>query len=134
MGIHCRLLLCFANLRISRYIRIYGGDQSEIAMAKTLIHEAVHAFDGLTQRKTPNHDGFDQASVLAGLKEYNSMFNLGYSDEDLEILSWSGLQKSKEYKSFINSRAKENERSYDEEDTYVKTKMTILMFGTISDD
>ena len=62
------------------------------------------------------------------------MFNLGYSDEDLEILSWSGLQKSKEYKSFINSRAKENERSYDEEDTYVKTKMTILMFGTISDD
>ena len=118
----------------STYYRPDGGDQSEIAMAKTLIHEAVHAFDGLTQRKTPNHDGFDQASVLAGLKEYNSIFNLGYSDEDLEILSWSGLQKSKEYKSFINSRAKENERSYDEEDTYVKTKMTILMFGTISDD
>ena len=69
------------------YYRPFGEDQTEIAMAKTLLHEAVHAENGLSKRRTPFHDGFDQASVLAGLIEYNSTSNLGYSNEDLEILS-----------------------------------------------
>ena len=113
----------------SRYYRPYGIEQSEIAMVQTLLHEAIHAVDGLTQRETPNHNGFDQASVFSGLKEYNSAFNLGYSDEDLEILSWSGLQESEEYHDFIKSRAKENNRTFDEEDRYVKSRITIIMMG-----
>ena len=113
----------------SKYYRPYGIEQSEIAMVQTLLHEAIHAVDGLTQRETPNHNGFDQASVFSGLKEYNSAFNLGYSDEDLEILSWSGLQESEEYHDFIKSRAKENNRTFDEEDRYVKSRITIIMMG-----
>ncbi len=113
----------------SIYYRPEGIEQSEIAMVQTLLHEAIHAADGLTQRKTPYHDGFDQASVLAGLIEYNSTFNLGYSNEDLEILSWSGLQESVEYCDFIEHRAEKNNRTFDEEDSYVKSRITIITVG-----
>ena len=113
----------------SKYYRPKGGDQCEIAMVKTLLHEAVHAKDGLTQRETPSHNGFDQASVLAGLIEYNSTYELGYSTEELEILSWSGIEKSEEYKGFIEHRAAMNNRTFDEEDAYVKLGITILTYG-----
>ena len=113
----------------SKYYRPQGGDQCEIAMVKTLLHEAVHAKDGLTQRETPSHNGFDQSSVLAGLIEYNSTYELGYSTEELEILSWSGIEKSEEYKGFIEHRAAMNNRTFDEEDAYVKLGITILTYG-----
>jgi RHS repeat-associated protein len=113
----------------SKYYRPVGGDQCEIAMAKTLLHEAIHAKDGLTQRKTPSHNGFDQASVLEGLIEYNSTYKLGYTNEELEILSWSGMQESEGYKEFIEHRAKMNGRTFDEEDNYVKVGITTLTYG-----
>lgn len=113
----------------SKYYRPNGNNQCEIGMVKTLLHEAVHAEDGLTKRETPFHDGFDQASVLAGLMEYNSMYNLGYSFEDLEILSWGGLQESMEYCGYIERRAEMNNRTIDEEEKYVKERREILMYG-----
>ena len=113
----------------SKYYRPNGNNQCEIGMVKTLLHEAVHAEDGLTKRETPFHDGFDQASVLAGLMEYNSMYNLGYSFEDLEILSWGGLQESMEYCGYIERRAEINNRTIDEEEKYVKERREILMYG-----
>ena len=113
----------------SKYYRPNGGDQSEIAMVKTLLHEAIHAKDGLTQRTTPSHNGFDQASVLAGLIEYNSTYELGYTNEELEILSWSGLQESEGYKEYIKRRATMNNRTFDEEDNYVKVGITTLTYG-----
>ena len=116
------------------YYRPNGMDQSEIGMVQTLLHEAVHAVDGLTQRKTPDHNGFDQASLLAGLIEYNSTYNLGYSNEDLEFLSWSGLQKSEEYRTYISNRAKLNKRTFEEEDSYVQSRITIINFTTNIDD
>jgi hypothetical protein len=118
----------------STYYPYYGFEPSEIAMVTTLLHEAVHAYDGLTQRTTPDHNGFDQASVLAGLMEYNSTYNLGYSNEDLEILSWSGLQKSSEYKNYIEGRAERNNRTFEEEDKYVKSRITILTLGADFDE
>ena len=41
---------------------------------------------------------------------------MGYSNEDLEILSWSGLQESVEYCGFIEQRAILNNRTFDEEE------------------
>ena len=111
------------------YYRPFGEDQTEIAMAKTLLHEAVHAEDGLSKRKTPSHDGFDQASVLAGLIEYNSTYNLGYSNEDLEILSWSGLQESIEYYDYIERRALKNNRTFDEEKRFVDNRIFDIIVG-----
>ena len=118
----------------SKYYRPNGGDQCEIAMVKTLLHEAVHAEDGLSRRKTPSHNGFDQSSVLSGLIEYNSTYNLGYSTEELEILSWSGLEESEEYKGFIERRATINKRTFEEEKNYVETANTLLMYGGSLDD
>ncbi len=118
----------------SKYYRPNGGDQCEIAMVKTLLHEAVHAEDGLSRRPPPSHNGFDQSSVLSGLIEYNSTYNLGYSTEELEILSWSGLEESKEYKDFIEHRATINNRTFEEEKNYVETANTLLIYGGSLDD
>jgi hypothetical protein len=113
----------------SKYYEPNGTRQCEIGMVKTLLHEAVHAEDGVTKRVTPLHDGFDQASVLAGLIEYNSMYDLGYSFEDLEILSWGGLQDSLEYCDYIERRAEMNNRTIPEEEKYVKERREILKYG-----
>ena len=118
----------------SKYYRPQGIEQSEIAMVQTLLHEAIHAVDGLAERETPYHDGFDQAAVLTGLMEYNEIYDLGYSNEDLEILSWSGLHDSVEYCTYIEHRAEINNRTFDEEDNYVKSRITILMLGADSDE
>ena len=112
----------------STYFRPYGREQSEIAQVKTLLHEAVHAYDGLSNRKTPNHTGFDRASIMEGLVEYNKTYNLGYSCEDLEILSWSGLQKSEEYGKYIEERTKSSGRSIDDEREFIEERITFLMY------
>ena len=38
------------------------------------------------------------------MKEYNDTYNLGYSDEDLEFLSYRGLDNSDEFKQWISER------------------------------
>ena len=112
----------------STYFRPFGLEQSEIAKVKTMLHEAVHAYDGLYNRTTPNHTGFDRISVMEGLIEYNKTFNLGYSDEDMEILSWSGLQQSEEYGKYIEERTKRSGHSMEVEKKYVEERITILMY------
>lgn len=66
--------------------------------------------------------------------EYNSTYNTGYSNEDLEILSWSGLQESVEYCGFIEQRAILNNRTFDEEDDFVKNRITAIMYGADLDE
>ena len=86
-----------------------GRKQNEIGMVKTLLHESIHAKNAL--EGIPNlssHDGFNRETLLNGLKEYNSTNNLGYSDTDLETISWSGLENSKEFDSYIQNIAKQN--------------------------
>ncbi|MBO2524592.1 MAG: hypothetical protein CW341_02655, partial [Bacteroidetes bacterium] len=112
----------------SMYFRPNGLDQSEIAQVKTLLHEAVHAYDGFYGRKTPNHTGFDRISVMEGLKEYNKTYNLGYTEEDLEILSWSGLQESEEFGKYIEDRTKTSGRSFKAEQEFIEERITFLMY------
>ena len=100
----------------------YGRKQNEIGMVKTLLHEAVHARDILNGIFIPkNHDGFDRISVLDGLKEYNKNFKLGYSDDELEIISWGGLTKSAEFKDFMKTKAEKNKTSIEIETENYKT-------------
>jgi RHS repeat-associated protein len=75
--------------------------QNEIGQVKTLLHEAIHVRDAGSQK---NHNGFDRETLLKGLQEYNSTNNLGYSDDDLEIISWGGLQDSREFDNYIWSK------------------------------
>jgi len=95
---------------------------SEIAIAKTLIHEAAHlkiASENNTTKDDNNHDYFaneNYASVIKNaLMEYNDERKLGYSEEELDALSWEGSHKSAAFKGYINDKMKKNNTSYDTE-------------------
>lgn len=103
--------------------------QNEIGMVKTLLHEAIHAKNALDGILNPdNHDGFDRATLLAGLKEHNETHSLGYSESDLEIISWSGLTKSKEFDSYLQERSNKSGNSKDQEFRNWKIEITKLIY------
>jgi hypothetical protein len=92
--------------------------RTEIGMAKTLIHEAIHAKIGLTNKDDDaNHNTFStyQSTMLSALKEYNTDNKLGFSDSQIEALSWEGAQKSDAFKTYINGIAEKNGTTYDQE-------------------
>ena len=93
-------------------------ERTEIAMVKTLIHEAIHAQISTTSKKDDkNHNSFSkhQKVILEGLKEYNIDNDLGYKDEQLIQLSWEGMEKSSGFKDYINGKVVEKGTSYEEE-------------------
>jgi hypothetical protein len=56
-----------------------------------------------------------QSKIFKGLIEYNTENNLGYSNEQLEQLSWSGMTESKALKNYISRLAKKNMTTTEEE-------------------
>lgn len=97
--------------------------RTEIAMAGTLLHEAVHANITAGRKKFTdnvednNHNDFSkkQPLVLQGLKEYNQSNNLGYTDQQLADISWEGARDSKEFKKYIAGLAQENHTTPEDE-------------------
>jgi hypothetical protein len=90
-------------------------ERTTIGLVKSMLHEAVHAKIGTTSvNDDENHDNYsiNQGKILAGLKEYNTENNLGYSDNDLEVLSWEGSQKSNAFNSYIACMAEKNNESF----------------------
>ncbi len=101
-------------------------ERSEIGMAKTLIHEGLHAKIGLTNKNDDdNHDTFSsyRGSLLTALKEYNTDSKLGFTDGQLEALSWEGIHKSSAFKTYLTDLSTKNGTTYDEE--YNKWNTTI---------
>jgi RHS repeat-associated protein len=94
--------------------------RSEIGIAKTVIHEAIHAKIGAStfDDDDSKHDYYNsnyRNVLLNALKEYNTDNKLGYSDNQLEALTWEGLDGSKGFKDYIKDKAKTNKTTYDEE-------------------
>lgn len=110
----------------SEYGRPHGTELSEIVKVQVLLHEMVHSDNDLKKIKTPNHTGFDRESVLKGLIEYNNTNNLGYSKEDLEIISWIGLEKSDEFKEYIKQKSENSGRTLDEEKQSFENNLNML--------
>ncbi len=113
----------------SEYGRPNGIEFSEIAKVQVLLHEIIHANNKLDNIQTPNHDGFDREKVLLGLIEYNETNNLGYSNDDLEILSWCGLTKSNEFKEYINSQSRKNGNSEEKEIQAFNIRLNLLLIN-----
>ena len=90
--------------------------KTEIGLVETFLHEAVHARDiaNLTTG-SKSHEGFDREAVLDGLIEYNDTFGLGYSFEQLEIISWGGCQNSPEFQNYIEEKAAQNNITYNKQ-------------------
>ncbi|MBA3706159.1 MAG: RHS repeat-associated core domain-containing protein, partial [Bacteroidetes bacterium] len=112
-------------------------ERSEISQAKTLIHEALHAFIRLTVPSLPkpeknatkeeiekykkaqdqSHDIYSGYinKLVAALIEYNTENKLGYTKEQLTALAWQGVEDSAAFKTYLNDLAKKNKTTYEEE-------------------
>jgi RHS repeat-associated protein len=93
-------------------------EETEIAKAKTLLHEAIHAMIYPSGKEDDgSHNLFSQHQKLLfeGLVEYNKDNNLGYSEEDLEALSWQGIHQSEAFKNYIQNRATKSGKTYEQE-------------------
>ncbi len=93
----------------------FSDDANEISLVYTILHEAVHAVEGANGMPSPeNHDGFDRKTVYEGLVQYNKQFLNGrYSNDELEIISWSGLTKSPEFDKYIYDLSIKNKSNFD---------------------
>jgi|GEM_PF-3037460 len=104
-----------------------NNERSEISLIRTIIHEGIHAKLALSPEINDDdkHNKYSeyQKDVYNALTEYNKDNKLGYSDEDIEAISWGGAFDSDAFKSYINNLAKKNGTTYDEE--YRKWDKTI---------
>ena len=95
------------------------SERTEISLARTLLHEGVHAKLALNPKidDDDEHNKYSeyQKNVFSALVEYNTDNKLGYSSEDLEAISWGGATDSKAFHNYINDRAAKNGTTYRDE-------------------
>jgi RHS repeat-associated protein len=96
----------------------YTYERSEIGKARTIIHEGSHSYLGAKGIKEGgDHSTFNayRSMMVDALKEYNTDNKLGYTDDQLNELSYGGTRGSKQFKSYIQGLADKNGTSYDDE-------------------
>ena len=116
-----------SNSKLNKSQEIIEGDKSfsvkysisDIWMVNALFHEALHgriAGSGQLSKDQPNHDFHSEyrSKILVGLHEYNQENKLGFTNEQLEILSWDGLTPSNAFKNYITKNAADQKITYNE--------------------
>ena len=97
-----------------------GYSLTEIAKARNIIHEGIHSYIGGKGMKESN-DGHEvfmnyHTMLFDALVEYNNTNNLGYTNEQLIDLSYSGIpQENSQFISYIQGFANKNKTSYETE-------------------
>lgn len=103
-------------------IPVLNGEKMEIMGMNTmgrvlnLLHEGMHAFliskagtEGAGENDIAAGEISYRQDIEKGLKEYNMQNNLGFSDNQLEDLSYLGLQGSNEFNSHFKLDRKAND-------------------------
>lgn len=94
-------------------------ERTEISLARTIIHEGIHAEIALTPslNDDDNHNLYSsyQSKILNALVEYNRENKLGYNHDDLEAISWVGTTSSDKFKEYIQGHANKNGTTYEQE-------------------
>src|SRR5882757_2525981 len=92
----------------------YTYATTDIALATSIIHESIHAF--IMNQRGNGVEGFKgnmrddpqdhemiatkfRNEIVSTITEYNDNKKLGYSKEDIQTLSWLGLQNTKAFSS-----------------------------------
>ena len=106
---------------------------SNIGVISVVIHEAVHQKIMLTKdinKDDANHNTFNKYlnSMKEAISEYNISNNIGLTNDDITILSYQSQQNSTNFKSYIETEAKNNNRTYDEQKSYYYSILTVLFF------
>ena len=87
--------------------KTFGESQknlTEMGQALNMLHEAGHA-NLIAMGERADEKGLAATlhdDIVQGLNEYNTQNNLGYSKENIELISWYGLQLSPEYDERFN--------------------------------
>jgi len=91
---------------------------SEIAIAKTIIHESIHAKIGTTFKEDDDHHNMYntyRALLVAALTEYVKDNKLNYTQEQIEQFSWAGIQASDSFSKYLTELASKNNTTVDDE-------------------
>lgn len=107
--------------------------RNEIAMAGTLIHEALHArqFIDRLALDDPNHSEFirlARTQYIQALQEYRKTNNLEYTYEQMEMLSWEGSTDSDLFKKYLN-RIVPNEKIFDFQKAFYELQLDDVILG-----
>ena len=105
--------------------------RSEIAMARTILHEFMHTdLFGENEVAGEHHEVMAKEKnrniIIKGLKEYASENGMEYSGEEYEVLSWGGLYKTEAFKEKYNTAEKVTD--------FMKTKKRLENTIDIIDD
>jgi RHS repeat-associated protein len=101
----------------------YTYSATDIGIATVLIHEGIHALINVKRANGDNDvnanpsDPEDheilatkyRTDIVGVLTEFNERENLGYSKEDIEVLSWMGLQDTDAFKKVYDTKEKQNQ-------------------------
>ncbi len=94
---------------------------TNIYMATLLFHEALHleirTNQSIITNPDDNHDYFakQRCKIYNGLVEYSRENNLGFSDIQIEHMSWIGLTESNAFKKYITDFSTSNNTTFEEE-------------------
>lgn len=109
---------------------------SEIAIAEIIIHEAAHAKVWSNKsnilKSDTDHSLFNEyrSQIVEGLRDYNQQNNLGYTDAQLEDLSWVGTTASKQFGSHFEELAQKNGTTKEEEITQWRQRVSAVYYQT----
>jgi len=90
--------------------------RTDIAIARTLIHETMHAYLAVNSSHLENYAGDDheymaefmREDLKTGIKEYADKHGIQLDEDDLETLSWAGLHETDAWKNVYDTPEKQN--------------------------
>jgi hypothetical protein len=98
-----------------------GSTLTEIGLARVIIHEGIHSYisaitGNMNQSKDHNTFMKYQNIMFDALKEYSTANNMGFTNDQLTDLSYSGLpENNSQFQNYIQGLADKNGTSYDTE-------------------
>jgi RHS repeat-associated protein len=112
-------------------------ERTQISMVADVIHEALHSLiysNKTYQDNNHNKHGESHDMLVNAMKEYSDDNCLNWSSEDIEIISWKGVQESKAFKSYITDLADKNKTTYDEELKSFNSKLSKLAWKSSTEE
>lgn len=103
---------------------------TELGILNIVVHETIHQKLALTQiDEDKNHNAYntERQNIVKIFTEYSEDNNLNLSLESIEMLSYSGQQKSTAFKKYITGLAESKGTSYAEEKTNYDNELSWLI-------
>lgn len=116
---------------------IQTSERTQIGIVADVIHEAIHSLDYAKKNYLdPNHDthGKSHSILVSAMKEYRDDNCLDWSNEDIEVISWKGVQNSKAFKSYITDLAAKNNSNYDDQLKTFNSKLSKVNWKTKTEE